>query len=241
MAFLRRFRGKILRGGLAALLTLSLAACVTTSFQTTTELKGGDEKHRIVLMPVDIQLTEIEASGMQVPKAEWTRKARDFVFLSLRNRFEAINAEIVLAEETATVSETDWREVQLVKLHAAVGNAIRTFQYEGPFKLPTKKGSFDWTLGPDAGHLEEKYDADYALFVHLRDSYVSGGRVGVIIVAAMFGVGLQGGIQTGFASLIDLQTGEVVWFNRLISGSGDLRTAEAADKSVTSLLENFPK
>lgn len=218
-----------------------LSGCVTTSFQTTPELKGGDKTHRVVLMPVDVRLSEIEASGVEVPKAEWTRQAKDYVFRSLKEQFKEVNAEMILADEAAAISAADWREIQLVKLHGEVGKAIALFQYEGPVKLPTKNGTFDWTLGPDSRYLQEKYDADYALFVYLRDSYVSGGRVGVIVVAAMFGVGLQGGVQIGFASLVDLETGEVVWFNRLISGTGDLRTADAADKSVASLLENFPK
>ena len=89
--------------------------------------------------------------------------------------------------------------------------------------------------------LRDKYGSDYALFVFLRDSYVSAGRVAVQIFAAAFGVGISGGTQVGFASLVDLKTGDVVWFNRLVSTSGDLRTADAAEKTISGLLENFPK
>ncbi len=54
------------------------------------------------------------------------------------------------------------------------------------------------------------------------------------------GVGLQGGMQVGFASLVDLQTGDVVWFNRLVNQAGDLRTVEPARKAVDELLTDFP-
>jgi hypothetical protein len=82
--------------------------------------------------------------------------------------------------------------------------------------------------------------ADYALFVYLRDSYTSPGRAALMVAAALFGVGLQGGVQLGFASLVDLQTGQIVWFNRLVSPVGDLRTPEAAEKAVQELLVNNP-
>ena len=88
--------------------------------------------------------------------------------------------------------------------------------------------------------LKEDTGADYALFVYLRDSYTSPGRAALIVAAAILGVGLQGGVQLGFASLVDLQTGQIVWFNRLMSGVGDLRTPEAAEKAIQELLANNP-
>ena len=40
--------------------------------------------------------------------------------------------------------------------------------------------------------------------------------------------------------MIDLQTGQVVWFNRLLRGHGYLREAKPAQESVGALLQNFP-
>ncbi len=88
--------------------------------------------------------------------------------------------------------------------------------------------------------LRDEFGADYALFVFMRDSYASAGRVAVIAVAALLGVGMQGGVQLGFASLVDLRTGEVMWFNRLVSGVGDLRTPEPARQAIESLLTDVP-
>jgi hypothetical protein len=49
-----------------------------------------------------------------------------------------------------------------------------------------------------------------------------------------------GGLQTGYASLVDLNTGRVRWFNRLARGSGDLREADKAADTIEALLEQFP-
>jgi hypothetical protein len=108
------------------------------------------------------------------------------------------------------------------------------------FALPTKAERFDWTLGTDVRQLKDEFAADYALFVYMRDSYASSGRVAVIVIGALLGATVSGGVQVGFSSLVDLRTGEVVWFNRLVSGTGDLRTPVPARRAVEILLADLP-
>jgi hypothetical protein len=55
----------------------------------------------------------------------------------------------------------------------------------------------------------------------------------------MLGIGIQGGSQAAFISLVDLRTGNIVWFNRLGSTNGDLTDAPARDV-VNNLLEGIP-
>ena len=88
--------------------------------------------------------------------------------------------------------------------------------------------------------IRDHYHGDYALFVFVRDSYSSAGRQAVIVAAALFGVGVQGGQQIGFASLVDLRTGRVVWFNRLASQYGSLKEEKPAAETVKHLLEGMP-
>jgi hypothetical protein len=51
---------------------------------------------------------------------------------------------------------------------------------------------------------------------------------------------LNGGLQTGYASLVDLQTGQVLWFNGIDTSQGDLREPQVAAESVKVLLTGFP-
>ncbi len=60
------------------------------------------------------------------------------------------------------------------------------------------------------------------------------------IFAALLGVAVQGGVQLGFASLVNLNSGQVVWFNRLVRGSGDLRNPDGARETAGVLLADFP-
>ena len=199
-----------------------------------------DEPVRVVLMPTDIELYEMTAAGLLDPKADWSISAQEHVARAVEAVLSERNVTLADYAEPPTGSEDQRLHVQLVKLHAAVGNTILLHGFTQQVTLPSKKNLFDWTLGPDARVLRENTDADYALFVFVRDSYTTAGRAAVILAAAVLGVGITGGQQVGFASLIDLETGNVEWFNALHSGTGDLRTAEPARDTVDNLLTDLP-
>jgi hypothetical protein len=128
--------------------------------------------------------------------------------------------------------------LELVRLHRAVGGSVLLHQYLPGFELPSKDGKFDWSLGPSVAAVSRAHEADYALFLFVRDSYATAGRVAVIVIGALLGVGVQGGTQVGFASVVDLKTGDIVWFNRLLRPQGDLRTPEAAAETVRALVSD---
>ena len=62
----------------------------------------------------------------------------------------------------------------------------------------------------------------------------------MMVGLALLGVGVGGGAQVGYASLVDLESGQVLWFNQLISVTGDLRDEKSAVASVDGLLTGFP-
>ena len=95
-------------------------------------------------------------------------------------------------------------------------------------------------MGDSIKPLKDKTGADYALFTWIRDSYASPERKAAMVAMALLGVGLQGGAQVPYASLVDLNTGRVVWFNVLRRASGDLREAAPAVETVQALLSGFP-
>jgi hypothetical protein len=131
----------------------------------------------------------------------------------------------------------------LESLHRAVGTSIRIHKHGG-LALPTKQGVFDWTLGDDAVRFGRATGYDYALFLHAEDSFASSGRVALQAVGflgCMVGACMMptGGQQGAFASLVDLKTGKLVWFNTLSSSVGDIRTQEGADTMIERLLDRM--
>ena len=229
----------LLRPLVSLLLMALLSACSTTHFQSET-LARHSETPGILLMPVDIELSELNAGGLAEPKAEWTDAARRNLKAALNDFMAGRQAKVIEFDASQLQGSDADMATQLAKLHEAVGMSIRAHKI-GLFPLPTKSGKFDWSLGPEVAVLRRTYDADYALFIFMRDSYTSAGRAMVMVAAAMLGVSIPGGSQVGFASLVDLRSGDVTWFNLLARGSGDLRTLEPARETTTSLLEQFPK
>ncbi len=242
---MQKRRGGIL-GKIAVLVTACFltSSCVTTHLKSSPDLSLRKETRKILLMPMDIELSTFTAGGLLQPEAEWTQNATRYVETAVRSRMSWMNLNVVRSadtDEAALTDEEKEQSIQLVKLHEAVGYTILLHKYTPVLQLPGKGERFDWSLGPKARFLKEKHGADYALFIFLRDSYASAGRVATFVVAAAFGINIPMGRQTGFASLVDLETGDVVWFNRLARGGGDLRTEDAAVSSTELLLEGFPR
>jgi hypothetical protein len=187
---------------------------------------------RVLLLDPDVELSELTVGGITEARADWTQTGRGLVRSHVGAAFGKKGIETSQAE-----AFTDPREAQLMKLHGAIGNAMMVNELAA---LPTKKGTFDWTLGPGVNVLRDRYKSDYALFIHVRDSYTSAGRAAMMVGAALLGVAVQGGQQVGFASLVDLRTGRIVWFNRLTSSGGDLKTDKGAINAVNHLLDGMP-
>lgn len=190
---------------------------------------------KILLMPIDIELFSLSAGGVLEPKADWTAAALKHMTQALRDKKKTIGAQSLELKEAEA---DDFDEIS--SLHAAVAGSIR-IHHMGSIPLPTKQGKLIWSLGDAVKPIHERTNADYGLFVWMRDSYATAERKALMFGAALLGVGVSGGFQIGYASLIDLRTGDVLWFNQAISGFGDVREAKPAAESIERLLANFPK
>jgi len=192
---------------------------------------------KVVIMPADIELYVISAGGIPEPKADWTEAATKHFRAAMRKKKEALGVAVL------EVPERDADEFdEINSLHAAIARSIQIHHF-GPsmLQLPTKNGRLDWSLGESVRAIKEKTGADYALFSWIRDSYASGERIAATVFLALFGIGMApGGLQQGYASLVDLNTGQIMWFNHLFRGTGDLREAEKAADTLNVLLQNFP-
>lgn len=222
-----------------------VAATVTTGCASTTTFQNPSLSRvpgaaTVLIMQPDVQLSELTAAGLEQPNAQWTAQGLANVKRALTESLAGRPVSLVQYKEPDADSAQAHAHAQLLKLHEAVGSTILTHKYNQAMSLPSKAGIFDYTLGAGTQVLREHYSADHALFLYLHDSYASGGRVAVMIAMAALGVGVQGGVQRGFASLVDLQTGDISWFNVLVSGAGDLRTIEPTKAAVASLLGNIP-
>lgn len=220
----------------AACTTASATGAHTADFTRHAKPPAGA---RIVLVEPDIELSEVLASGATEPRADWTEAAKRLYPQAVGRALERAGARMLPVYAPPAELPPDDRLRQVLALHEAVGLSILYHHHVPYWRLPTKSG-FDWTLGPGVQSLREATGADYALFTYVRDSYTSGGRAAMIVFGALLGVGLSGGVQVGFSSLVDLGSGQVVWFNFLVDQTGDLRDEAGVAETVEDLLKDIP-
>jgi len=228
------------RGLLAALVAcVALTAAHGAAAQSRNVAPGFEALpagQKAVLMPVDVELFSLSAGGVAEPKADWTASAQTHMNAELRKRLTELKLQFVALDNLAADEFADQ-----VSLHAAVARSINLHHgVAGVWALPTKNGELRWSFGDAMKPLQQKLGARYGLFVWVRDSYASAERKAAMVALALLGVGLGGGVQVGYATLVDLETGQVLWFNRLARGSGDLREPAAAAESIDALLSGFP-
>lgn len=199
----------------------------------------------VVVVEPDIELSVVTAGGMQEPRREWSDLARRLYPEAVGRRLDAAGKarqpDFDLPDDLAAES----RLGQLVRLNEAVSLSIAVYTRPGSY-LATKGRNLDWTLGDGVSELRAATGADYALFTYVRDTYATGGRTALRVLGFLAGaavgqiVDIGGGQQVGVATLVDLRTGQVVWFNLMANQTGDLRDPEGADATAEQLLRGLP-
>lgn len=222
----------------------ALSACTTTTHQVADSgFRPPQGNYRVIVMQPDISVGVLTAGGTVEPREDWTNQARENVLKALTAQQVKRGGDITIASTREEAGGDPAQVADLIRLHTAVGQAIKLHKYS-VFTLPTKQNKFDWTLGESSVAYGHSTHYDYALFFHAEDSFSSGGRVAlqaVSMIGCAFGLCVMptGGLQQAFVSLVDLKSGQVVWFNTLADTAGDIRTPEGAQKMVDSLLDRM--
>lgn len=207
------------------------------------ELSANSGKRILVLRPF-VSVGSQSTGGVFEPNGDWTEKARSNIQVSLEQLQARLGNAVVLPPEA--YGEDAQKLQEHMALFAAISQAVQQYQFFVGNRLPTKKRDnkndvFDWSLGTGVASLPGAKDADYALFIWNRDAYGSTGRK-VLQVLAILGPGIavKSGEHQGYAGLIDLKTGDVLWLNADTQIGGDVREADGSEKRVRQLLEDFP-
>jgi hypothetical protein len=230
--------------------SIALTACVQTRQYADVQFTPPEGDYKLLVLRPDVTVGSLTTGGMTEPRADWTEEARANIIAALKAQQAARGGKLTIIQhrnELPGLSEQELADLE--RLNFVVDESIVEHKYLGNY-LPTKRGrGLDWTLGADAVKLGRKTGYDYALFLHAEDQVASTGRIalGMLGLAGCF-VGfcapnVGGAEQLDYASLVDLRTGQVVWFNVVDAASqvpgikfGDLRTPQGAAQMVERLL-----
>lgn len=207
------------------------------------ELSANSNKKILVFRPA-VRVGAQSTGGVFEPNGEWTERAKANIQTALEKFQQKLGNEVIIAPEAYGDDARNLQEH--LALFAAISQAVIEYQFFIGNRLPTKKRDnkaqvFDWSLGKGVADLPGAKDADYALFIYNKDAYGSTGRK-VLQVLALLGPGIAitSGEHQGFAGLVDLKTGDLLWLNADGEMGGDVREVDGSEKRVQQLLEDFP-
>ncbi|TGX50227.1 hypothetical protein E5A73_17545 [Sphingomonas gei] len=240
---MKTLKGIVFAIGLALLAATPAAAQERSARKQGFELATGSGKRILVFRP-SVSVGSQSTGGMFEPNGDWTEKATTNIRVSLERLQSRLGNSVVAAPEA--YGDDAQRLQEHMALFAAVSQAVIEYQFFRGNRLPTKKRDnkndvFDWSLGTGVASLPGAQDADYGLFIYNRDAYGSTGRK-ILQVLALLGPGIavKSGEHAGYAGLVDLKTGDLLWLNADGAMGGDVRDAGGSEKRVRQLLEEFP-
>jgi hypothetical protein len=221
---------------------LLVAACSTLPHPPGSGRLPMQQPYRLLLVRPDIQVRELTADGALSFREDWTDTARSAVAEQLQRMLAAraggavdvIRGEVAGADP-ALVAELHLRHDALGKMMPrpkTVGKSL------GDVATKLSKGTH--------GELLFVMHADFTVRTTGRKTLIGIGMVGCsLLEAGLFGsVGNcrnpDAGDQSAFASLIDGQTGEILWTTVVTSGVGDPRQASGAKKLAKALTKRLP-
>lgn len=194
----------------------------------------------LLLVTPEVSLSLLTAGGVQEPRSDWSKAAQGYLGAAMTT---ALKTKKYSVSEVALDTYEDPRALQMLKLNDEVVSAI-AWQQVPALRLPTKT-TFDWTLGSSVQTLIPASLADnpprYALFLNCKGSYQSSAKAALNVGMALLGGPMQFGGQGLQATLVDLNTGQVVWYQFSAVASGtDIREAEGATAAVEKLFKDLP-
>lgn len=239
----------------AGLACASMMLCASGSVSAKAIQRDGfafpsDSKVRIVVFRPDVHVGSLGAGGVDSPNADWTATARANMQKAFEAAAESREAQLEFLGDPEGENAkllNDYRGLFQVVSQEILAHGVFTDRF--PTKLAPrdpkqagKRYKLDWTMGAETRRLREATGADYAMFVYTYDSYGDAGRKAAqIVLLLLASTYVPAGVHVGYAGLVDLNTGDVVWFNADVAVGGDPREVDGATKRVSQLMAGFPK
>ncbi|MFH1442049.1 MAG: hypothetical protein ABIH18_08440 [Candidatus Omnitrophota bacterium] len=209
-------------------------------------------KRVIAVMPMDVEVYKVSAGGVRELVDGFSAEANVNI-KSAVNEIIRDKRKYQLKYFPEPQNIKDAKTKQLVKDTAVLFNtvdfSIFLHTYKNASMLHPMQGvfedklkNFDYSLGSQVFPLSAYADADLLLFIKGGDSLSSGGRIALMVWAALMGfTPASAGPPHLSCALVDPETGDILWYNFLCPGEGyNFRNKKSVEQFVSILLKDFP-
>jgi hypothetical protein len=198
-------------------------------------------------MPPDVKIHSLTAGGVPELIDEWSQDSKTIIIDLIKEELGVLPLLRLSFIEEDSLSTSDKLFIKEEKgLFSAVANGVVMHTYLPESKFKHKLESFDYTLGPEVSQILDIHQCDALLFCSGSNYIWTTGRVILSIFSTLAGAATgvyvipMPGPEWIMVSLVDVKTGDVVWFN-YIPMPGDLRNKEVDRKLIKKLFSDFPK
>jgi hypothetical protein len=207
-----------------------------------------EKTHRIVAIPLQVDICQISAGGVREKMDEWCGQARSNVMAAVQQELDKrpmlniknFNEMLLSQDQRANLDQTR-------ALFDAVSLSIvmHTYGGGGQVVFQEKVEKFEYSLGTEVRELSEAVDA--MLFVKCYEHIPTTGKKAVETGKLFLGVltGVIMPVDVGFThlsmALVNAETGTIIWYNQYSTGgSAGLRNPIKATAIVQELFKGFP-
>lgn len=237
------------------ILCIFVSGCATTTFKANSLLEQRIKTIKeIAVMPMDVEVYKVTAGGVKELVDEYTLEAKNNIRAALDDELSVANKyKLVYLPDIKEI--TDVQKKMLLKdtlaLYEALDTSIVAHTYppnteyfiplRGIFK--DKRDNFDYTFGMNVSKTDAYINSDALIFIRGGDYLSSGGRVALMVWAAVMGfTPMRAGPPHLSLALVDPKTGDILWYNFLCPQKGyNFRNSESVRNFLKILLNRFPK
>ena len=228
---------------------LLASACQVQQTAIRKDLSKESERplpHRVLLAEPDIRVHEISAGELVEEVREWSQKASGEAVKSVAGLAQSSGMFEVVQPSRLSDAERGALD-QYASLYALVSGSAYAAQHSMYGAWQKRAAEFDYTLGPGMDSIGKNTKLDAVVFVVGTDYISSASR------KAAMALGMALGVLTGrylgpeskpaflSAGIVDMHTGELLWYStELRSGSDDLRDPAVVKSLVEDLFKTYP-
>lgn len=223
-----------LRSQLALLLVAAVAAftgCTTPPSHRHGVRESKDQFRSIVILPIDAEVSELAAGGMTEKRDDWTAQVAEHLnaVVSARHAYKVAQA---WPADRSTTLQAELDDVHAVFRAITLNQIVHTYIPGAP-RVDAVSGTLVYQIGSIDALLDAQ-QADAALLLFVRDDYATAGRKGLVVLGAIAGIPVRGGVTVSSAALAT-RDGRLLWMNLFGAQKGDLRTREGTEALVDAL------
>jgi hypothetical protein len=202
-------------------------------------LKNPTLPKKAVVLPVNIEVVEVSAGGVEETVPDWSKEASQSVLKALsaaigKQGLKEMPAPRLTGASAANVDEH-------IALYKLVVNTATQLGWKQKIR------HFDYSIGPGLREISDKTGADVAFLVYGRDYASTAGRkaravaANIPIVNIFTGPPPQLGHSYIHIGVVDLRTGDLLWMNNNYrEGSSNLRDPNDAARMVNAIFKWYP-